>query len=103
MKLIEQNFTEAQFKRIYEFLDGINVMNNNLRSNSKVDGLQMFKDKYGNFYASYCLHSIGSDGMVSSLEYIEIDREGDKTDLSTRYPIKADIAIKLSRYEEIKL
>jgi len=63
----------------------------------------MFKDKYGNFYASYCLHGFMSGSTSSSLEYIEIDREGNRTDLATRYDNKSDIALKLSRYQEIKL
>jgi hypothetical protein len=103
MKLIDQNFSQPQLNKIFSFLEGVNMVNNDFRSNKKIDGLQVFRDKYGNFYASYCLHFVGSDGIVSSLEYVEIDRLGDQTDLSTRYPNKADIAIKLSRYDQITL
>lgn len=103
MNLQEQNFTYEQLKAIYSFLEWVNTCNNELGSNCNVDALQLYKDNYGNFYASYFLNSFNQNGLVSSLEYIEIDREGEKTNLTNRYDNTADIAIKLSKYEEIKL
>ena len=97
------DFTQEQITAIYSFLTWVNECNKGIGSDCKVDGLQMFKNKYGQFYASYFIHGFTQDGQVSSLEYIEIDRDGMKIDLSTRYPNKADIAKKLSRYEEIRL
>lgn len=97
----KHNFTYEQIKEIYKFLSWINLCNNEIGSNCEVDAITYYKDRYGNFYASYIMHDFISNS--ASLEYVEIDREGFKTDLTTRYENKNDIAIKLSRYEEIKL
>jgi len=103
MSLQEHNFTYEQLKSIYTFLEWVNNCNNELGSNCNVEALQLYKDNYGNFYASYFMNSFNQNGLVSSLEYIEINREGEKTNLTGRYTNTADIATKLSRYEEIKL
>jgi hypothetical protein len=103
MKLSNLNLPIKQLLVIQESLEAINKTNNDFRSSKKIDGLQLFKDKNNNIYMSYCLHYVNGDGPDSSLEYFMIDSTGNKTNLSLVYQNKSDIALKLSRYDEITI
>lgn len=103
MKLTNLNLPIKQLVAIQESLEAINIVNNDFRRSKKIDGLQLFIDKENNVYMSYCSHYVTGDGPDSSLEYFMIDSKGDKTNLSLVYQNKSDIALKLSRYDEITI
>jgi hypothetical protein len=103
MTLQDQNFTISQFNEIYKFLQWVNLCNNELGSNCSIDSLRIYKDKYGNFYASYFLNNFTQDGSLYSIGYIQINKEGERINLAKRYDNSGDIAMKLAKYDEIKL
>ena len=97
----KHDFTGQQLLKIHDILQYIGECNG-IGSNCKVDGIQMFKDKQNNFYISYAFHSIEERGPKSTLEYFQVDTEGNKIDLKQRYENVSDIVTKLARLDEIK-
>jgi hypothetical protein len=94
------NFTGPQLLKIHDVLQYIGECNG-IGSDCKVDGIEMFKDKHNSFFVSYAFHSVGERGPKSSLQYFEIDTEGNKIDLKERYENVSDIVTKLSRLDKI--
>jgi len=103
MKLKDLNLPIKQLLVIQESLQAINYVNNDFRNSKKIDGLQIFMDKNQNIYMSFCSHYVTGDGFDTSLEYFMIEPNGNKTNLSLVYQNKSDIALKLSRYDEITI
>jgi hypothetical protein len=103
MKLKDLNLPIQQLLVLQESLEAINNVNNDFRSSKKIDGLQLFIDKNNNIYMSFCSHYATGDGPDSSLEYFMIEPNGNKTNLSLVYDNKSNIALKLSRYDEITI
>jgi hypothetical protein len=96
------DFTPEQIIKIHELLEWIGECNG-IGSDCKVDGIELFKDKRNNFYASYAFHSYSERGPSAELAYVEINREGERIDLTKKYENTSDIAIKLAKLEKIKL
>ena len=101
--LDEHGFTQPQLETVFDLLSSLNTYMNTPTESGRVEALQVFKDRKGNFYSSYFFHGVRGGERVSQTEYFQIDREGNKIDLSTVYNQKSDIAHKLTNIRFISL
>lgn len=98
---MKHDFTIDQMSKIHDFVAWAHKCNNSKDSDSKVEMLQMYKDKDNSFFASYFFHGYRSGQQCSCAEYVQIDRKGKKTDMRDTYPSTAAIAVKFQKLEPI--
>jgi len=101
--LLDYGFSNEQLVSIYNLLKMIKETNTDIASNSKIDGIQYYMDKYKNFYASYCLFDYSEGGAQTQLVYTSINPFGEVIDLNSIYVNQSDIVIKLEKCQKISL
>lgn len=101
--LLSYGFSESQLVSIYNLLKVIQETNTAISSNSKIDGVEYFMDKYKNFYVSYCLSDYSEGGLQTNLIYTSINPFGEVINLNSIYNNSEDIVKKLEKCQKISL
>lgn len=96
---MKHDFIIEQLKKIHDLIEWIHTCKRT--GTHIIEEFKMFKDIQGNFYASYALHGAVSGNMSSSIEYIQIDREGTKIDLNKSYSSAVPLHNKFEKLEPI--